>query len=63
MWAMLSGDLWNRPNLSSRDRSMVMLAVLIARTSTLEAPSNLALASDRGVGSGKVSEIIAFAQG
>jgi 4-carboxymuconolactone decarboxylase len=58
MRATLFGDLWNRPNLSPRDRSIVTLAALIARNQTLELPSHLALALDHGVRAGEISEII-----
>lgn len=34
----LFGDLWKRPDLSARDRSIVTLAALIARNQTSELP-------------------------
>src|SRR5215208_280699 len=54
----LHGDLWNRPDLSPRDRSIVTLAALIARNQTVELPYYLNLALDSGVTPGEVSEII-----
>jgi 4-carboxymuconolactone decarboxylase len=35
----LLGDLWKRPSLSARDRSIVTLAALIARNQTVEMAS------------------------
>jgi 4-carboxymuconolactone decarboxylase len=54
----LSGDLWKRPGLSPRDRSIVTLAVLIARNQTLDMPYYLGLALDNGVKPRELSEII-----
>ena len=36
-------DLWKRPGLSPRDRSIVTLAALIARNQTIEMPYHLDL--------------------
>jgi 4-carboxymuconolactone decarboxylase len=58
MRATLFGDLWKRPDLSSRDRSIVTLAALIARNQTVELPSYLELALDHGVTPGEISELI-----
>src|SRR5258708_974880 len=43
------GDLWKRPDLSARDRSVVTLAALVARNHTVELPYYLNLALDNGV--------------
>ncbi|BCF97170.1 4-carboxymuconolactone decarboxylase [Paraburkholderia sp. PGU19] len=51
-------DLWKRPQLSPRDRSIVTLSVLIARNQTVELPYHLNLALDNGVKPGEISEII-----
>src|SRR5258706_956910 len=56
--AALLGDLWKRPQLSPRDRSIVTLSVLIARNQTVEMPYHLNLALDNGVKPGEISEII-----
>ncbi|WP_222105884.1 carboxymuconolactone decarboxylase family protein [Paraburkholderia sp. BCC1886] len=53
------GDLWKRPQLSARDRSIVTLAVLIARNQTTELPFYLDFALEHGVTPGEVSEIVA----
>src|SRR5205814_7423893 len=52
------GDLWKRPGLSPRDRSIVTIAVLITRNQTIEMPYYLALALDNGVKPREISEII-----
>ena len=54
----LLGDVWKRPGLSPRDRSIVTLAALIARQQTIEMPYYLNLALDNGVKPREVSEII-----
>jgi 4-carboxymuconolactone decarboxylase len=52
------GDLWKRPGLSPRDRSIVTLAALVARNHTAEMSYYLNLALDSGVKPGEVSELI-----
>jgi 4-carboxymuconolactone decarboxylase len=54
----LLGEVWKRPGLSPRDRSIVTLTVLIARNQTLEMPYYLNLALDHGVKPAEISEII-----
>jgi 4-carboxymuconolactone decarboxylase len=54
----LFGDVWKRPGLSPRDRSIVTLATLIVRNQTIEMPFYLNLAFDNGVKPQEVSEII-----
>ena len=51
-------DLWNRPDLNRRDRSMVTIAALIARNDTVELPFYLGTALDNGVAPREISEII-----
>jgi 4-carboxymuconolactone decarboxylase len=58
MRVTLQGDLWKRPDLSPRDRSIVTLAALIARNHAVELPRHLNLALDNGVKPGEISEII-----
>jgi 4-carboxymuconolactone decarboxylase len=55
---LLLGDVWKRPDLSPRDRSIVTVAVLIARNQPAELPFYLNRALDNGVKPGEVSEII-----
>jgi 4-carboxymuconolactone decarboxylase len=52
------GDVWKRPGLAPRDRSIVTLAALIARNQTIEMPYHFALALDNGVKPREISEII-----
>jgi 4-carboxymuconolactone decarboxylase len=54
----LLGDVWKRPGLSSRDRSIVTLAALIARNQTIEMPAYLNRALDSDVKPSEISEII-----
>src|SRR5439155_5571772 len=54
----LLGDVWKRPGLSARDRSIVTLAALIARNQTIEMAFYLDLALDNGVKPREISEII-----
>jgi 4-carboxymuconolactone decarboxylase len=54
----LFGDLWKRPGLSARDRSMVTLAALIARNQTVQMAFYVNLALDNGVKPAEISEII-----
>jgi 4-carboxymuconolactone decarboxylase len=54
----LLGDVWKRPGLSARDRSIVTLGALVARNQTIELPHYLALALDSGVKPAEISELI-----
>jgi 4-carboxymuconolactone decarboxylase len=54
----LFDDVWKRPDLSPRDRSIVTLATLISRNQTVEMPFHLRLALDSGVRPAEISEII-----
>jgi 4-carboxymuconolactone decarboxylase len=51
-------DLWKRPGLSPRDRSIATVAALIARDQAVELPYYLNLAIDNGVKPLEISEII-----
>jgi 4-carboxymuconolactone decarboxylase len=52
------GDLWKRPGLNYRDRSIVTLAALITRNQTAELGEYLDFALDNGVKPAEVSEIV-----
>jgi 4-carboxymuconolactone decarboxylase len=54
----LLGDLWKRPDLSPRDRSIITMAALIARHQTIEMPYYVNLALDNGVKPSEISEVI-----
>lgn len=51
-------ELWKRPGLSQRDRSIVTLAALIARSQTIEMPYYMHLALDNGAKPREISEMI-----
>lgn len=52
------GEVWKRPGLSPRERSVVTLAALIARNQAAELPYYVNLALDHGVKPAEISEII-----
>lgn len=52
------GDLWKRPELSPRDRSVVTVSALIARNQAVEMPEQFSRALDNGVEPSELSEII-----
>jgi 4-carboxymuconolactone decarboxylase len=54
----LVGEVWKRPGLSPRDRSLVTLAVLISKQQTVELVHHLNLALDNGVKPSEISEAI-----
>lgn len=54
----LAGELWKRPGLSPRDRSIITAAVLIARNQPVEMPYYFNLALENGVQPAELSEII-----
>src|SRR5256712_1311610 len=51
-------DLWKRPGLTPRDRSIVTISALIARNQTIEMPHYFNFALDNGVKPREISEII-----
>jgi 4-carboxymuconolactone decarboxylase len=51
-------DLWKRPDLDRRDRSIVTIAALIARNQTVEMPHYFNLALDNDVKPSEISEVI-----
>jgi 4-carboxymuconolactone decarboxylase len=52
------GDLWHRPGLSPRDRSVVTVSALITRNQTVEMPHHFAGALDNGATPAELSEFI-----
>ena len=54
----LLGEIWKRPGLAPRDRSIVTLSALIARNQTIDMPYYVDLALDNGVKPREISEII-----
>ena len=56
---VLFGDLWERPNLSPRDRSLVTVAALIALYRHNELPFHLKRAIENGVTRDEIAETVA----
>jgi 4-carboxymuconolactone decarboxylase len=54
----LFGDLWKRPGLTPRDRSVVTVAALVARNQPIELRFQIGLALEHGVRPSELSEII-----
>jgi 4-carboxymuconolactone decarboxylase len=55
---VLAGSLWQRPGLSPRERSLVTLAVVVARNQGAELPGQLNRALDNGVTPREIGELI-----
>lgn len=55
---LVEGDLWQRPNLSPRDRSAVTLAALIARNQTSGLAHQFDMAIENGLRPAEISELI-----
>jgi 4-carboxymuconolactone decarboxylase len=55
---VLFGDVWERPGLSRRDRSLVTVATLIAGYRTNELPFHLKRALENGVTKDELVEVI-----
>jgi 4-carboxymuconolactone decarboxylase len=55
---VLYGDIWERPELSKRDRSLVTVAALIALNRPDQLRSHLALARQNGVSEAELVETI-----
>ncbi len=55
---VLYGDVWERPGLSMRDRSLITLSSLIALNRTEVIPLHLERALDNGVTRDEIAELI-----
>jgi 4-carboxymuconolactone decarboxylase len=55
---VLFGDVWQRPGLSPRDRSLITVASLISLYRTNELPFHLKKALENGVTRQEIAEII-----
>ena len=55
---VLFGDIWERPGLSKRDRSLITVATLVALYRTNELPGHLRRALDNGVSQDELVELI-----
>lgn len=54
----ITEDMWKRPDLSPRDRSLITVAALVARIQTIGMLHYFNIALDSGVTPGELSEII-----
>jgi 4-carboxymuconolactone decarboxylase len=55
---LVMGELWQRPALSPRDRSIVTLSVLVAKNQSHDLPFYLNRALDNGLKPGEITELI-----
>jgi 4-carboxymuconolactone decarboxylase len=55
---LLLGDIWERPGLSKRDRSLITVATLVARYRPLAMPFHMKLALENGVTKDEMGELI-----
>ena len=55
---VLFGDVWERPGLAKRDRSLITVAALIALNRTEQLPGHLRRAIDNGVTQDELVEVI-----
>jgi 4-carboxymuconolactone decarboxylase len=55
---VLFGDVWERPELSKRDRSLITVAVLTALYRLEQLPGHIGRALDNGVTREEIAEII-----
>jgi 4-carboxymuconolactone decarboxylase len=55
---VLFGDVWERPELSKRDRSLITVATLVALNRTEQLTGHLGRALDNGVTKEEIGELI-----
>jgi 4-carboxymuconolactone decarboxylase len=55
---VLFGDIWKRPGLSPRDRSLITVATLIANGSTEQLSGHLRIAQQNGLTQDELTETI-----
>ena len=55
---VLFGDVWERPGLSKRDRSLITVTALVAMNRTEQLPFHLRRALDNGVTKDEIVELI-----
>jgi 4-carboxymuconolactone decarboxylase len=54
---VLFGDIWERPGLSKRDRSLITVATLTALYRTNELPSHIKRARSNGISKDELAEL------
>ncbi len=55
---LLFGDIWERPGLSKRDRSLITVAALVALNRTEQLPYHLRRALENGISKDEIIEVI-----
>jgi len=55
---VLFGDVWERAELSQRDRSLITVAALIANGNTEQLPGHLSRARANGLSESEIAEVI-----
>ena len=55
---LIYGDIWERPQLSKRDRSMITIAALVAMKGHDEVRAHISRALDNGVTQEEISELL-----
>ena len=55
---VLFGDIWERPGLTKRDRSLITISALVALNRTGQLPSHIERALENGVTKDEIVEII-----
>ncbi|MCZ6533407.1 MAG: carboxymuconolactone decarboxylase family protein [SAR324 cluster bacterium] len=55
---IIYGDLWERPGLSKRDRSLITVAALVASHRPMQLKTHIGRALDNGVTKEEIAEII-----
>ena len=55
---VLFGQVWERPGLSKRDRSLITVATLVAQYRTNELPYHLKFALQNGVTNDEITELV-----
>ena len=55
---VLFGQVWERPGLSKRDRSLITVATLVAQYRTNELPFHLKFALQNGVSKDEITELV-----
>jgi 4-carboxymuconolactone decarboxylase len=55
---VLFGDIWERPELSPRDRSLITIAALVMGGNTEQLPGHLARGKENGITDSEISELI-----
>jgi 4-carboxymuconolactone decarboxylase len=55
---VLFGDIWERPGLSKRDRSLITVAALVALYRINELPFHIARARENGVSKDELAELL-----